>query len=82
MEDDINKTISDLMKSIQMNWNSINQIQNSIIKTRTHIEYQSDIEIRYFFFYFIINIHMYKKNKKKIYNTISLFFFFFFFIIN
>jgi Leucine-rich repeat (LRR) protein len=46
MEDDINKTISDLMKSIQMNWNSINQIQNSIIKTRTHIEYQSDIEIR------------------------------------
>jgi len=50
MENDINKTISDLMKSIQMNWNSINQIQNSITKTRTHIEYQSDIEIRYIIF--------------------------------
>ncbi|ORY40328.1 L domain-like protein [Neocallimastix californiae] len=46
MENNISKTITDLMKSIQMNWNSINQIQNSIIKTRTHIEYQSDIEIR------------------------------------
>ncbi|ORX41716.1 L domain-like protein [Piromyces finnis] len=46
MENDINKTISDLMKSIQMNWNSINQIQNSIVKTGTHIDYQGDIEIR------------------------------------